>query len=134
MNAFDGAFVVLWAAEPDELAPIEKTLSRLGSRIQSVGSLEQLQRLMEEDPVDLVIVALRQSFQSPLDLFSEERQVEKDPPVLVVADLLDVGLYLEAIQRGALDGVGLPLDENELIRIGGRALEARRSQSSRRAA
>lgn len=126
MKPFDGAFVILWAEQPEELAVIEEILLGLGCRIQAVRSLEQLQGLIAGHSADLIVAALRQSFQSPLDLLTRQWRGEALPPVLVVTDMLDVHLYLEALQRGAFDGVGLPLDENELIRIAGRALEAHR--------
>jgi DNA-binding NtrC family response regulator len=45
--------------------------------------------------------------------------------VLTLAAALDVDLYLEAMQLGAFDCAGLPLDRKELARLIGRAAEAR---------
>jgi len=134
MNQFVGARIALWAGDGEELADIEKTLLGLGARTQAVRSAEQMEDLLESQWADLIIASLRPSFQSPLHLLARRRESRPLPPVVVVTDMMDINLYLEAIQRSAYDGLGLPLDKHELIRIAGRALEAFRLFASAPAA
>lgn len=74
---------------------------------------------------DLFIVSLGPNCNQCVDCISETQE-RCGAPVLVVVSLDDVRLYAEAMQRGAYDGLGLPLNETEVVRIVGRALEGRR--------
>jgi len=126
MKPFEGARVILWAGEPDELAAIEQTLSGLGCSVQSLSSFERVRRAIESGSIDLVVACLSRCFSGPLELLSWLQRAESSLPVLVVVEAWDKNLYLEALRRGAFDGLGLPLNEKELIRIASRALEAQR--------
>ena len=59
-----------------------------------------------------------------MNLLPWVRAVENAPKVVVAVDQWDKDLYLEALQLGAFDGIALPLDERELIRILSRAVAA----------
>lgn len=130
MKPPSGMRVVLWSDEANEWAPIEKALARLGCRLEVAASTGQVVRLIKSHLADLIVARLRQGWHQPLELLAWMKGVKAPPPVLVVSSDLDVSLYLEAMERGAFDCVGLPLNENELCRIVSEALEPRRLEIS----
>lgn len=128
MNIFENAAVVLWSSCPGDLEPAEPALTAPGCRVRNVTSRRELLGLIERESVDLVIISLRRSCPECLDWLAPQVRGETRPAVLVVADLHDVHLYMEALQRGAYDGLGFPIDEKELMRLAESALQAHRSK------
>ena len=126
MNPVERHRVVLWGSLGDDLNGVGGSLTRQGCLVHQVESLNELFAVMHTHAVDLVVVRLCRCGERPLEeLLRWVREEPWRPLVLIVADALDVDLYLEAMRRGAFDCVGLPLNEQELIRIVGRALGAR---------
>jgi len=131
MNSLAGSRVVLWAAQQCDLNGLEGILGCEGCHVHVVGSLEELRAVTEGHDVDVILARVCPCIERPLqEMLRWVRSISSPPPVLIVADSLDVDLYLEAMQRGAFDCVGLPLNKDELIRIMTHALEARCLQVS----
>ncbi len=130
MSSLAGNRVILWGAQQCDLNALEESLVRQGCLVHTVESLEELRAVMEGIDADLIVVRLCRCLERVLLEVLGWMQEAPSPPVLIVADALDVDLYLEAMRRGAFDCVGLPLNENELIRIMSRALEARHTRAS----
>ena len=129
MNPVEGHHVALWGPLEGDLHGVGGSLARQSCLVHQVESLEELFAVMHTHAVDLVVVRLCRCRERPLEeLLRWVWEAPSRPLVLIVADALDVDLYLEAMRRGAFDCVGLPLNENELIRIVGRALDARHLQ------
>lgn len=131
MKPFEGTRVVLWAGWPEALATVGETLSKLGCRVQSVDSLEQVRRAMEGNRPGLIVAQLCYCFRQPLELLRRLRPAESPPPVLVVSPGSDVDLYIEAMRLGAFDCVGHPVDQRELIRIVSQALETQLKEAAK---
>jgi DNA-binding NtrC family response regulator len=129
MNDFSGR-VVLWKAPQDVLDELGKSLARFGFQVHEVDSLEDVRAAIQGHDTDLVVTRLCGCFRRPLELLAWLEHVPSASPVLIVTAGVDVPLYLEAMRRGAFDCVGLPLNENELVRIVTRALEARHMQAA----
>ena len=124
MNSLAGSRVILWAAQQCDVNGLEKSLACQGCHLQIVKSFDELRAVMERHDVDLIVARLCHSLRRPLlELLSWVRDIPSPPPVVIVADSLDVDLYLEAMRRGAFDCVGLPLNEKVLVRIMAHALE-----------
>ncbi len=131
MNSLAGSRVILWGAQQCDLNTLEKSLAHQGCHVHVVESLEALRAVTEGHDVDVILARVCPCIERPLqEMLSWVRDMPSPPPVLIVADSLDVDLYLEAMRRGAFDCLGLPLNENELIRIMTHALEARYLQVS----
>lgn len=142
MRLLEGKKVVLWASKNHlaqecraDLFRAALTLARLGCRVQAVFSQGELRELLSELAPDLIVASLCCGFQEPLDLLEQVgpeaaggrvwEQCGAFPPVLLMADAHDLPLYLEGMRRGAFDCLGLPFEENELIRLAAEALGAR---------
>ena len=131
MKTMAGHQVVLWGLLEGGLNGVEQSLVRQGCLVHRVESLEELFAVMHTHSVDLVVVRLCRCRERPLrELLRWSRESPSAPLVLIVADALDMDLYLDAMRRGAFDCVGLPLDESELLRIVSRALDARHLQGA----
>lgn len=113
--------MTLWSPQGAELAALGRTLERLGCRLATVATTEELVGQVAAHGVDLIVARLSSGFREPLKLLSRGQQAL--PPVVVVTTGNEVDLYLEAMRAGAFDGVGLPVDEKELLRISMRAMD-----------
>ncbi len=125
MKPLEGARMLLWAEQADVQAVVREAVSRLGCQLRPVDSFEQVQEALESEPFDLILAHLCGCCASRLELLPRLARLEPPRPVLIIVDDWDKDLYLEALKRGAFDGVALPLNEKEFIRIASRALEAR---------
>ncbi len=131
MNSLAGNRVMVWGGQQDDLNALRESLARQGCVVHEVKSTEQLRKFMEAHEVDLIVARMCRCLERPvLEVLRWMQDAPSPPPILIVVDALDVDLYLEAMRRGAFDCVGLPLNENELIRIVSHALEARHLHAS----
>ena len=123
MRNLEGVRVTVWSAPAagGELAGVEKTLERLGCRLAAARTSAEVERMLTAKGVDLIVARVTSGFREPLEFL--KRRSQGLPPVLVVTTGNEVELYLEAMRAGAFDAVGLPLDEQELMRITTCALE-----------
>ncbi len=120
--------VAVWTAADGDREQLLHVLSRIGCEPRPMESSQQLLREVRADSVDLIIATLSPSFAEPLEVLAHsECQL---PPVIVLTDTWDTDLYLQAVRLGAFDGFGMPIIEDELLRIIWNAL----MDSSRRAA
>ena len=124
MKPFAGKSIALWVEELDELAQLGSALVNLGFAVYTVDSAADARGLAGSGAVDLVLTSLSRTFTGPLELLSWIGDDEGAAGVVVAVDQWDKDLYLEALRRGAFDGVALPLDMPELERILERALAA----------
>lgn len=122
--------VVLWGGGLNGLDDLGESLTRMGFAVRVANSIEEVRTAIQGRAADLIVAGLGGYFRHPLELLSWLQQVPAAPPVLIVSGGVDVPLYLEAMQRGAFDCVGLPLNENELVQIVSRALETRHLQTA----
>jgi two-component system, NtrC family, response regulator HydG len=123
MKEFTGTRVAMWAESPTKLVAIENALARMGCEINRAESSEQLSQWMKSGSVDLIVTWLDFEDNSAFELLTGLKDIPAVPPVLVVGNGLGWELYLEVMRLGAYDCVGIPLDENELARIVGKAME-----------
>ena len=122
MRNLEGIRVTVWSppAAAGELAALQEKLERQGCRVAAATTAAEVEGMLASEGVDLIVARVSSRFREPLELLA--RRVRALPPVLVVTGN-EVGLYLEAMCAGAFDGLGLPLDEQELMRIAKRALD-----------
>lgn len=129
LNVFEGAKIAVWRHDPRELESVETILAEHGCSVRKVESREQIRQLIAGGDVDLVMVAVHDGQPELLDWLDERQKAAPALPVVAVAGSADVLGCLEALQHGALDGVELPVNESELLRIAETALEWHRLKS-----
>jgi FixJ family two-component response regulator len=78
--------------------------------------------------VEVVLVVLSKGHPERLAFLQSKDLTTQLPPVVVLTDCFDVDLYVEALRRGAYDGVGIPLDHKELLRVIRAAVTEERSR------
>ena len=117
--------IVLWGPAGDDFGELKTSLEREGLHIESLESEDEVRGVVKRGEADLVVARLYCGFESALDLLEWMKGLPAPPPVIIVTEGRNIRLYLEAMQRGAFDCVGLPVDEQELRRIVAQALETR---------
>ncbi len=113
---------------PSEVPQLESVLMRYDCMLRRVTSGEELFDAVESAPVDLVLLVLSKGHPERLALLRAKDASCKLPPVVVLTDCFDVDLYVEALRLGAFDGLGVPFDSKELLRVVRAAVAEGRSQ------
>jgi DNA-binding NtrC family response regulator len=118
--------VALWSRKCGDLVAIEESLARVGCQVNRVDSFPDLEKMCQSREADVLVVSCRSAREVLQWMHSAPvaPQTLARIPVLTLASSLDVDLYLEAMQLGAFDCAGLPLDKRELARLITRAVEA----------
>ena len=122
MKPLEGTHVVVWTPEREDLR-VEELFRRLGGDVHRVESRDQFERALRLLSPTLILARVTPGFRAPLEYLAHQRTTQNGPPVVVVVDSWHQNLYYEALQLGAFDGLGLPLDEKELTRIASKAAE-----------
>lgn len=125
MKPFTGKRAIFWSSPLCEATLVGEALARLGCEVRGVTTNEQLRDCLRTWPADLLVARLCPETREALRALRGECAGVTLPPLLVVADAQDVRLYLEAMQDGAFDCLGLPLDMRELERIVASVFERR---------
>jgi len=124
MKAKRGKRVAIWTGDAELRSDLSRFLTNAGLRVLATDSREQVQSWITDGQAELVIADLSQTWLEPLDFLTWIRSQPSAPPVVIVSEEFHISLYLEAMRRGAFDGIGLPLSEPEVRRVVARALEA----------
>jgi len=124
------AHIAIWGDGESGSQLVSGQLASLGASVEQVTSLEEARAAVRAERVDLVLGWLDGAFLEPLELLTWLQSQPVGPPIVIVTASGDVDLYLEAMQRGAFDCIGLPVDANELARIVVGALEAGRVRAA----
>jgi len=101
--------IMLHAIEQADLKAIEGAV-RLEVRASAEGAL----KVLNDQPIDLVITDMMLPGMSGLDLVSHIQEIDRNLPVLVVTRMSGVQTAVDAIRRGAYDYVVKPVNANDL--------------------
>ena len=112
--------------EPNVLYSIEKTLQ--SDDLEVIGALTGRQgiELVEQRRPDAVILDVRLSDMSGLDVFDQVRQIAPRLPVIIITAYASTDTAIEAMKRGAFEYLLKPVDLHQLREVIGRALELSR--------
>ena len=127
--SFSHTRVVIWRNPETDWEVLRQKLGELGCEVHPVASFEEARAAILAKNDDLVVSWLAKDSRKSFELLDWLQSRPTAPAVILVTASGDVDLYLEAMQRGAFDCVGLPLDSRELTRIVTRALESRCASS-----
>jgi DNA-binding NtrC family response regulator len=113
---------------PTEVPELETALGRQGWRLDRFTRGAELLDALKNPRVEVVLVVLSKGHPERLAFLQSKDLTTQLPPVVVLTDCFDVDLYVEALRRGAYDGVGIPLDHKELLRVIRAAVTEERSR------
>ncbi len=103
---------------------IKEILEKEGSApIFSDNGIEGI-KLFEEEKPNLVISALRQSGINGIEILQSIKNIDSNAPVIIITSYDDMSTTILAMQNGAYDFIGKPLDLKKFDYIIKRALEA----------
>jgi DNA-binding NtrC family response regulator len=102
---------------PAEVPELESTLASHGCKLRRTNTKQELLDTLGKLPVEVVLLILSKGHPERLALLQEENVSSGFPPIVVLTDCFDVDLYVEAMNRGAFDGLCVPLDAKELLRV-----------------
>jgi DNA-binding NtrC family response regulator len=108
------ATLLLILDDPQDLATYGSLLCRLGYRILMCSSIAEGIEALETEDVALVIVSQGSPSFEGRRVLERSLELHPDVPVLVVARVLDMHCYLEAMNLGASDYLERP-DPQDLL-------------------
>ncbi len=103
--------------DPVEVPELESLLTHHGCKLHRLASSDEGLDMLGDSPVDLVLLILSKGHPERLALLQRKGVSSEFPPVVVLTDCFDVDLYVEALRRGAFDGLGVPVNTKELLRV-----------------
>jgi len=101
-------------------------LRQWGHAVATAGDADEALAQLGDRPFDLMLTDLRMPGRSGLALLAESRRLRPDVAVVVMTAYGTVEGAVEAMQQGAVDFVGKPLDLDRLALVIERALKMRR--------
>jgi DNA-binding NtrC family response regulator len=102
-----------------------KILSGENYRLYQAASAEQALKLLQEQPMDLILTDLKLKAMDGLKLLSEARALDPDILVIVMTAYASVETAVEAMRKGAYDYITKPFINDELRVMLRRALDQR---------
>lgn len=115
MNKLQRVRVAVWTPGDEDRDRLLGVLARIGCEPRAMDSSKELLHEVRAQAVDLIIATISPSFAEPLHVLAHCDCPL--PPVLVLTDTWDTDLYLQAVRLGAFDAFGVPIVEEELMRI-----------------
>jgi DNA-binding NtrC family response regulator len=104
---------------PDEtFHDLARTLRDLGVKINHARSLREAALMMKEQgAIDLVFAGANMRDGGWAEVLALAQQSKRLTPVIVVTRMVDVGVYLDALGRGAFDYVTPPFVTSDVAHI-----------------
>ena len=99
---------------PDTLEVLQRNLSSQGYRVLSAPGVAEAIRLLEGNPVDLVITDLKMPGMSGLDLVRHVRENLKDTEVMMITGYASIEGAVQAVKIGAEEYLSKPFTDDEL--------------------
>jgi DNA-binding NtrC family response regulator len=112
--------------EPNVLYSIKKRLQSLKLEIATARTGRQGIELTREFRPDAVILDVRLTDMSGMDVFDRIREIDARLPVLIITAYAATDTAIEAMKRGAFEYLLKPVDFNQLREVVQRALELSR--------
>ncbi len=107
---------------------LELSLSDLGYRVLCAGTAADAERVLEAEPVDLVLTDLQLPDRSGIELLERIRGTRAELPVILITAYGTVESAVRAIKLGAFDYVVKPFAVEEIEALVSRALGAARAE------
>jgi DNA-binding NtrC family response regulator len=102
--------------DPADLVYYRTVLQRAGCEVVACNSYEEALDCLGADEFDLIVLSQGSSAFEGRKVLEKAIAVDRDRQVLVVARVLNMSCYLEAMQLGARDYLEEPVREQEMVR------------------
>jgi two-component system response regulator PilR (NtrC family) len=100
--------------EPSIRELIALTVEPLGFEVQQAGSLEEAEKLLAEEPPDLILTDLRLPDGNGMTVVTQAGELDPPRPVAVITAYGTPESAVEAMRAGAFDYLSKPIDTNRL--------------------
>lgn len=100
---------------PDTLEVLERNLASQGFRIFTASNVAEAIKILDANPVDLVITDLRMPGASGIDLVRHVRENFKETEVMIITGYPTVQSAVTAVKTGAEDYLAKPFTDEELF-------------------
>ena len=105
-------------ARNETLRELTHVLKSLGMRVTFAGTCREAAKLLErQGAIDLVFAGTDLADGGWADVLGLAQQSKSYLPVIVVSQIVDSGLYLDVISRGAFDFVTPPFLTSDLAHV-----------------
>ena len=111
---------------------LEVMLTRKGYRVDTAGGGEEALSAHHAEVFDLTILDLRMPDMDGLDVLAEIRRRDPDASVVMITAYASVETALTAMKNGAVDYIGKPFKEDEILLVVEKALERARMLAENR--
>ena len=112
--------------EPNVLYSFQKTFQSDGLEVVTASTGREGIELVAARPPDAVILDVRLSDMSGLEVFDAIRQIDPRLPVIIITAYAATETAIEAMKRGAFEYLLKPVDFHQLREVVQRALELSR--------
>ncbi|TAM84697.1 MAG: response regulator [Acidobacteria bacterium] len=102
--------------DPADLVYYRTVLQRAGCAVVTCNSYNEALDCLEAEPFDLIVLSQGSSAFEGRGVLEKAVATDRDRQVLVVAHVLNMSCYLEAMQLGARDYLEEPVLEQEMVR------------------
>ena len=111
---------------PNTLELIQRNLTSQGYQVFTASNVPEAIRLLEVNPIDLVITDLKMPGGSGLDLIRHVRENMRDTEVMMITGYPTIEGAVKAVKTGAEEYLTKPFTDEELFSAVQRALEKQR--------
>jgi DNA-binding NtrC family response regulator len=108
---------------PETLEVLQRNLTSNGYQVYTASGVEEALRVLDTEPIDLVITDYKMPRVSGLDLIRHVRENLKDAEVMMITGYASIGGAVEAVKYGAEDYLAKPFTDEELFTAVEHALE-----------
>ena len=108
--------VLIVDEDPADLVYYRTVLQRAGCAVVTCGSYDEAVDCLDAEHFDLVVVSQGSSLFEGRRVLEKATAMGRGSQVLVVARVLNMSCYLEAMQLGARDYLEEPVPERDVIR------------------
>jgi two-component system response regulator RegA len=95
---------------------LQGSLRRRGVRARTAATVEEGLVVLEEEPVDLVVVDYRMPRGDGLSALARYRRTRSDAVIVMLTGFGDIPLAIAAVKEGADTMMGKPVDADRLLR------------------
>jgi len=118
---------------PETLEVLQRNLTSKGYQVYTALGVEEALRVLDTEPIDLIITDYKMPRVSGLDLIRHVRENLKDAEVMMITGYASIGGAVKAVKYGAEDYLAKPFTDEELFSAVEHALDKLHTRRAARA-